>query len=42
MVGSNDQSAVLGHVLDAVELDFPQQTTEEVNNRPENLEHPLR
>ena len=42
MVGGNDQSALRGYILNAVEFDVPEQSTEKPNDGPEDLKRPLR
>lgn len=42
MIGGDDYSTAVRHVLNAVELNLPEQATEEGNNGPEYFERPLR
>ena len=42
MVGGDDQPALRRHVLESVKFNLEEHTTEKPNNRPEDLELPLR
>ena len=41
MVGSDDQATARRHVLHTGEFNFPEQATEEGNNRPDDFKRPL-
>jgi hypothetical protein len=41
MVGGDDYSTAMGHILNTVELNLPEQATEEANNGPKYFKRPL-